>query len=157
MHNCKLKLQTALIYQGRIQGESAGGANPPSPPPPEITCGFLIQLVFCNKKKLRGLLVLKQSKRRVHPLLKKILDPPLYIFYLYSFNLYLIVIIIKTGRRILYRYREIFSIDMDPLQCCLRVYLLSQFVHLINLNLIMIIMKSEELYSPQLKIHNNDV
>ena len=29
------------------------------------------------QKKLCGLLVLKQSKRRVHPLLKKILDPPL--------------------------------------------------------------------------------
>ena len=48
------------------------------PPPPEMTCGFLIQLVFCEKK-LCGLLVLKKSKRRVHPppLLKKILDPPL--------------------------------------------------------------------------------
>ena len=30
------------------------------------------------QKKLCGLLVLKQSKRRVHPLLKKILDPPLH-------------------------------------------------------------------------------
>ena len=30
-----------------------------------------------QKKKLSGLLVLKESKRRVHPLLKKILDPPL--------------------------------------------------------------------------------
>ena len=35
-----------------------------------MTCGFLIQLVFCQKK-LCGLLVLKQSKRRVHPLPKK--------------------------------------------------------------------------------------
>ena len=26
---------------------------------PEMTCGFLIQLVFCKKKKLCGLLVLK--------------------------------------------------------------------------------------------------
>ena len=43
--------------------------------PPEMTCGFLVQLVFC-KKKLCGLLVLKKIKRRVHPLLKKILDPP---------------------------------------------------------------------------------
>ena len=62
------------IFQGRIQGEGAGGAHPPSP---EMTCGFLIQLVFC--KKLCGLLVLKQSKRRVHPLLKKILGPPLFL------------------------------------------------------------------------------
>ena len=57
-----------LLKQGRIQGEGAGGAHPP---PPEMTCGFLIQLVSCKKKKLCGLLVLKQSKRRVHPLLKK--------------------------------------------------------------------------------------
>ena len=55
--------------RGRVQGVRT---------PPEMTCGFLIQLVFCKKnKKLCGLLVLKYSKRRVHPLLKKILDPPL--------------------------------------------------------------------------------
>ena len=40
--------------QGRIQGEGAGGAHPP----PDMTCGFVIQLVFF-KKKLCGLLVLK--------------------------------------------------------------------------------------------------
>ena len=29
----------------------AGGAHrPPLPPPPVMTCGFLIQLVFCKKK-----------------------------------------------------------------------------------------------------------
>ena len=50
--------------RGRVQGVC-------TPPLPEMTCGFLIQLVFCEKKKLCGLLVLKQSKRRVHPLLKK--------------------------------------------------------------------------------------
>ena len=54
-----------------------GGCRGCAPPPPEITCGFLIQLVLCKKKKLFGLLVLKLGKRRVHPLLKKILDPPL--------------------------------------------------------------------------------
>ena len=32
--------------QGRIKGEGAGGAHPP-----EMTCGFLIQLVFYKKKK----------------------------------------------------------------------------------------------------------
>ena len=36
-----------LLVQGRIQGEGVGGA-----PPPEMTCGFLIQLVFCKKKTL---------------------------------------------------------------------------------------------------------
>ena len=29
--------------------EDAGGAHPP-PPSPEMTCSFLIQLVFCKKK-----------------------------------------------------------------------------------------------------------
>ena len=58
--------------RGRVQG-----VHTPLPPP-EMTCGFLIQLVFCEKKKLCGLLVLKNSKRRVHPLLKQILDPPLH-------------------------------------------------------------------------------
>ena len=57
--------------QGQIQGEGAGGAHPP---PRWLqfsnTTGIL-------QKKLCGLLVLKYSKRRVHPLLKKILDPPL--------------------------------------------------------------------------------
>ena len=53
--------------RGRVQGVR-------NPPPPEMTCGFLIQLVFCKKKKLCGLLVLKG---RVNPFLKKILDPPL--------------------------------------------------------------------------------
>ena len=49
--------------RGRVQGLRT--------PPPEMTCSFLIQLVFCKKKKLCGLSVLKQNKRRVHPLLKK--------------------------------------------------------------------------------------
>ena len=30
--------------------EGAGGAQPPPPSPTEMTCGFLIQLVFCQKK-----------------------------------------------------------------------------------------------------------
>ena len=30
--------------------EGAGGARTPPPPFPEMTCGFLIQLVFCQKK-----------------------------------------------------------------------------------------------------------
>ena len=56
--------------RGRVQGVR-------TPPPPEMTCSFIIELVFCKKRKLCGLLVLKQSKRRVHPFLKKILNPPL--------------------------------------------------------------------------------
>ena len=42
--------------RGRVQG-----VRTPPPPHPEMTCGFLIQLAFCEKKKkeLCGLLVLK--------------------------------------------------------------------------------------------------
>ena len=35
------------VCRGGSRGEGAGGAHPP---PPEMTCGFLIQLVFCKKK-----------------------------------------------------------------------------------------------------------
>ena len=40
--------------RGRVQGVCT---------PPEMTCGFLIQLVFCKKKKKFGLLVLKSRAR----------------------------------------------------------------------------------------------
>ena len=36
-----------------LRGESRGrvqGVRTPSPPSPEMTCGFLLQLVFCKKK-----------------------------------------------------------------------------------------------------------
>ena len=39
--------------------DPGGGCRGCAPPPPEMTFGFLIQLVFCKKKKLCGLLVLK--------------------------------------------------------------------------------------------------
>ena len=42
--------------RGRVQGVS-------TPPPPEMTCGFLIQLVFCQKI-LCSLLVVKQNMRK---------------------------------------------------------------------------------------------
>ena len=61
------------IYWGNVPSVYRGGSRGRVPAvhiPPEMTCGFLIQLVFC-KKKICGLLGLKNSKRRVHPLLKK--------------------------------------------------------------------------------------
>ena len=47
----------AMEGQGQIYGWVQGVPKPP-PPPPEMTCGFLIPLVFCQKK-LCGVLVLK--------------------------------------------------------------------------------------------------
>ena len=64
-------LRVGEHVQGRIQGEGAGGAHPPP------TCGFLIQLVLCKKKRTMWFIGVEVDKRRVHPLLKKILDPPL--------------------------------------------------------------------------------
>ena len=54
--------------QGRIYGEGAGGAHPP---PPEMTCGFLIQLIFCKKMSVTPFLT------GAPPPKKDILDPPL--------------------------------------------------------------------------------
>ena len=45
-------------------GEGSGGAHPPP-------------LVFCTKKKTMWFIGVDLNKRRVYPLLKKILDPPL--------------------------------------------------------------------------------
>ena len=44
------------------------------PPLPEMTCSFLIQLVFCKKKLFIGVEVEQETSA---PLPKKILDPPL--------------------------------------------------------------------------------
>ena len=33
-----------------LRGGSRGRVQGVHPPPPEMTCGFLIQLVFCQKK-----------------------------------------------------------------------------------------------------------
>ena len=55
--------------RGRVQGVRT--------PPLWDDLRFSNTTGFLPKKKLCGLLVLTSSKRRVHPLLKKILDPPL--------------------------------------------------------------------------------
>ena len=60
------------MYRGRILGERAGGA----PPPREMTCGFLIQLVFCEKKTMWFIGVEVEQETSARPP-KKILDPPL--------------------------------------------------------------------------------
>ena len=47
-----------------------------APPPPEMTCGFLIQLVFCKKKTMWYIGVEVEQETSATPP-KKILDPPL--------------------------------------------------------------------------------
>ena len=45
--------------------------------PPKMTCGFLIQLVFCKKKKTIWFIGVEVEQETSAPLPKKILDPPL--------------------------------------------------------------------------------
>ena len=42
--------RTHLQLAVEIPGADLGGGCRGCAPPPEMTCGFLIQLVFCNKK-----------------------------------------------------------------------------------------------------------
>ena len=58
-------------------GGGCRGCAPPSPPPPEMTCGFLIQLVFCKKKTMWLIGVEVEQETSATPPEKKILDPPL--------------------------------------------------------------------------------
>ena len=46
-------VQEFKFFSGGARGKLRGGRTPPQTPPPphEMTCGFLIQLVFCEKKK----------------------------------------------------------------------------------------------------------
>ena len=64
----------SVSEQGQIQGEGAGGATPP---PPEMTCGFLIQLVFCKKRKTMWFIGVEVEQETSAPPPKKILDPPM--------------------------------------------------------------------------------
>ena len=76
---CRVQLtcvHVKITWQCKSTSSERGGSRGRvqevrTPPPPEMICGFLIQLVFCKKK------YVIYWKRRVHPLLKKILDPPL--------------------------------------------------------------------------------
>ena len=63
-HKCRLEYSHHATVDKKHRGRSRGRVQGVCTPPPEMTCGFLIQLVFC-KKKLCVLLVLI------------ILDPPL--------------------------------------------------------------------------------
>ena len=53
-----LSWNEVFLFHYRCVGSGGGGAGD-AHLPPEMTCGFLIQLVFCQRKQLCGLLVLK--------------------------------------------------------------------------------------------------
>ena len=55
--------------------ERVQGVRNPSPPP-EMTCGFLIQLLFCKKKKTMWFIGVEVERETSAPPPKKILDPP---------------------------------------------------------------------------------
>ena len=53
MHETSFKLAVAYTTVSPCTSTGAdlgGGCRGCAPPPPEITCGFLIQLLFCKKK-----------------------------------------------------------------------------------------------------------
>ena len=57
-----------------------------TPPPPEMTFGFLIQLVFCEKKKKTMMFIgVEVEKETSVPPPKTILDPPLIYIYIYIY------------------------------------------------------------------------
>ena len=92
---CLLCVFLVMLVAGADLGGGCRGCAPPTPWDDlrfSNTTGILPK-----KKKLCGLLVLKYSKRWVHPLLKKILDPPLschldchrkYFFHYFVFSLF---------------------------------------------------------------------
>ena len=58
-----------------------------TPPPPEMTFGFLIQLVFCEKKKKTMMFIgVEVEKETSVPPPKTILDPPLIYIYIYIYK-----------------------------------------------------------------------
>ena len=61
-----------FIFKGGSRGRGQG-----VPPPPGMTCGFLIQLVFCQKKKTMWFIGVEVEQETSAPLLKKYLDTPL--------------------------------------------------------------------------------
>ena len=80
-HYSNLRLTFSSLKSGADLG---GGCRGCAPPPLWDDLRFSNTSGFLQKKKLCGLLVLKKSKKRVHPLLNKILDPPLQILDLFK-------------------------------------------------------------------------
>ena len=79
LNNNKLESVPAKGGSRQLTGADLGGGCRGCAPSPEMTYGFLIQLVFCRKKKKTmwfiGVEVEQESS--APPPKKKILDPPL--------------------------------------------------------------------------------
>ena len=65
-----------LLLRSRSRVDLGGGCRGCAPPPPVMTCGFPIQLVFCKKKTI-WFIGVEVEQETCAPPLKKILDPPL--------------------------------------------------------------------------------
>ena len=97
-----------LLHKGGSRGRVQGGRTPP--PWDDLRFSNTIGIL----QKLFGLLVLKMSKRRVHPLLKKILDP------LLLHNLTSLIWpaeCLEIERDICWQVRETISLTLKK-QCC---------------------------------------
>ena len=79
--------KTSVKYLNSTRGGSKGRVQGVrTPPPPKMTSGFLIQLVFCKKKKKTMWFIgveVEQETSAPRPE-KKILDPPLSTIYFWS-------------------------------------------------------------------------
>ena len=73
------KLQLIVYFRcNKSTGADLGGGCRGCAPLPEMTCGFLIQLVFCKKKnRTIWFIDVEVEQETSAPPLKKILDPPL--------------------------------------------------------------------------------
>ena len=64
------------ILQAQPGADLEGGCRGCAPPPSEMTCGFLIQLVFCKKKKTMWFIGVEGEQETSAPPPKKILERP---------------------------------------------------------------------------------
>ena len=69
-----------IMHKNVTGADLGGGCRGCAPRPPllEMTCGFLIQLVFCKKKKTMWFIGVEVEQETSAPPPKKILDAPLY-------------------------------------------------------------------------------
>ena len=74
LHPC---VNTFVVYSTKTGADLGGGCRGCAPLP-EMTCGFLIQLVFCNKKTM-WFIGVEVEQETSEPPPKKILDTPLLI------------------------------------------------------------------------------